>query len=63
MTFVGQAGAVLRAESDDCEVTVGPSTTTLRAELPDQGALHGLIQRISGLRLELVDVHVVLRPE
>ena len=57
---MGQAGTVLRAEFDDCEVSVGPgTTTTLRAELPDQGALHGLLQRIAGLRLELIDVHVV----
>ena len=59
ITFVGQAGTILRAEFDDCEVRVGPGTTTLRAELPDQGALHGLMQRIAGLGLELVDVHVV----
>src|SRR6266568_9460507 len=43
ITFVGQAGRVLRAEFDDCEVSVGPTTTTLRAELLDQGALHGLM--------------------
>jgi hypothetical protein len=59
ITFLGQAGTVLCAEFDDCEVRVGAGTTTLRAELPDQGALHGLLQRIAGLRLELVDVHVV----
>ena len=59
MTFVGQAGTVVQAEFDDCEVIVGAGTTTLRAELPDQGALHGLMQRIAGLGLELVDVHVV----
>ena len=58
ITFVGQAGAVLRAEFDDCEVLVGPGSTTLRAELPDQGALQGLLQRIAGLGLELVDVRV-----
>jgi hypothetical protein len=40
---------------DDCEVSVGPGTTTLRAELPDQSALYGLMQRISGLGLELLD--------
>jgi hypothetical protein len=62
ITFVGQAGTVLRTEFDDCEVSVGRGTTTLRAELPDQGALHGLLQRIAGLRLELVDVHVVPPP-
>ena len=62
ITFVGQAGRVLRAEFDDCEVRVGPGTTTLRAELPDQGALQGLLQRIAGLGLELVDMHVVAPP-
>lgn len=62
ITFVGQAGPVLRAEFDDCEVTVGPGITTLRAELPDQGALHGLMQRITGLGLELVDVRVAALP-
>lgn len=62
ITFVGQAGAALQAEFDDCEVSVGPGTTTLRADLPDQGALQGLMQRISGLGLELVDVRVVAPP-
>ena len=62
ITFMGQAGTVLRAEFDDCEVSVGPGTTTLRAELPDQGALHGLLQRIAGLRLELIDVHMAAPP-
>ena len=62
ITFVGQAGRVLRAEFDDCEVSVGPATTTLRADLADQGALHGLMQRIASLGLELVDVSVVASP-
>jgi hypothetical protein len=59
ITFLGQAGPVLQAEFDDCEVSVGPDTTTLRAELPDQGALHGLMQRIGSLGLELVSVSMV----
>jgi hypothetical protein len=59
ITFVGQAGAVLRAEFDDCAVSVGPSTTTLRLELADQGALHGLLQRIASFSLELIDVSVL----
>ena len=41
----------------ECRPPLSPST--LRADLPDQGALHGLLQRIAGLRLELIDVHVV----
>lgn len=32
-----------------CEVMMGHGTTTLRAELPDRGALTGLIQRINNL--------------
>ncbi len=59
ITFVGEAGAVLRAEFDDCEVRVSPGTTTLRLELADQGALHGLIQRIASFGLDLIDVSVV----
>ncbi len=62
ITFVGQAGAALRAEFDDCEVTVGPGTTTLHTELPDQGALSGLVQRITGLGLELIHVHLIAPP-
>ena len=59
ITFDGQAGPVLRAEFDDCEVTVGPATTTLRVELPDPPALAGLMQRIAALRLEVVHVQLV----
>ncbi len=58
ITFVGRAGPVVRAEFDDCDVSVGPGTTTLRAGLLDQSALYGLLQRISGLGLELIDVRV-----
>ena len=59
ITFVGQAGTTVRAEFDDCEVNVGPGTTTLRAEMLDQGALQGIMQRITGLGLELIEVRVV----
>jgi hypothetical protein len=59
ITFTGQAGAAVRAEFDDCEVTLGPDTTTLRADLPDQAALTGLIQRITGLRLEVIHMRLV----
>ena len=59
ITFAGEAGTILRAEFDDCEVSVGPGTTTLHSEIPDQGALHGLLQRIVSFGLELIDVSVV----
>ena len=57
ITFTGRAGAVLCAAFEDCAVTMGPGTTTLRAQLPDQAALWGLVQRIIGLGLEVVDLH------
>jgi hypothetical protein len=62
ITFSGQAGATLGAEFDDCEVTIGPGTTTLRAEVPDQAALTGLVQRITGLNLEIILVRLVAAP-
>jgi hypothetical protein len=62
ITFLGQAGTTLRAEFDDCLVTVGPGTTTLRAELPDRGALAGLIERINGMGLDVIDVSLVAPP-
>ena len=62
ITFNGQAGCTLRAEFDDCEVTVGSGTTTLRAELPEQAALSGLVLRITGLGLKVIDMHLVAPP-
>ena len=62
ITFSGQAGRTLRAQFDDCAVTTSPETTTLRAELPDPAALSGLIGRIVGLGLEIIDVHLVAQP-
>ena len=59
ITFTGRAGPTVRAEFDDCQVTVGPDTTTLRADLPDQVALCGLVQRIAGLGLDIVNLHLV----
>ena len=54
ITFAGQANAAVCAEFDDCAVSVGPGTTTLHAEVPDQGALWGLVERITGLGLKVI---------
>lgn len=62
ITFTGQAGTTLRSEFDDCEVSIRSGMTTLRAELPDQGALTELVQRITGLGLEVVDLHLITAP-
>ena len=62
ITFTGEAGATVRAAFDDCQVTTGAGITTLHAELPDQAALVGLIQRINGLRLEVIHVQLLAPP-
>jgi hypothetical protein len=59
ITFAGQADAGVCAEFDDCAVIIGPGTTTLHAHVPDQGALCELVQRITGLGLELVYLQLV----
>jgi len=59
ITFLGQAGSTLRAEFEDCEITIGRGTTTLRAELRDRGALSGLMERINSLGLDVIDVSLV----
>lgn len=59
ITLTGQARTILRAEFDDCKISTGLGTTTLRTKLPDQEALCGLVQRIADLGLEVVDMHVV----
>ena len=63
ITFLGQAGRTLRAQFDDCKVTTAPDSTTLRADLPDQAALSGLVLRIIGLGLEVIHVHRVTAPD
>ena len=62
ITFLGQANSALRAEFEDCEITVSHGTTTLRADLPDQGALTGMMERITGLGLDVIDVSLVAPP-
>ena len=59
ITFTGQPDVTLQAEFDDCAITIGPDATTLRALLPDQDALLGLVQRITGLGCEVVHLHLV----
>ena len=62
ITFIGRAGEMLYAAFDDCTVIDGQGMTTLRAQLPDQAALWGLVQRIIGLGLEVVELRLVIPP-
>jgi hypothetical protein len=62
ITITGRAGPTLRAQFDDCEVSTGPDTTTLTADLPDEAALAGLIERITSLRLEIIGMQLLAPP-
>jgi hypothetical protein len=58
ITVRGAAGPWVRAALDDAEVSVVGDTTVLRRAETDQAALHGLLQRIQDLGLEVIDVHL-----
>ncbi len=59
ITFAGRAGTVLCSVFDDCEISIGPYSTTLRAEVPDPAALCGLIERVADYRLQVTNVRLV----
>ena len=53
---------MIRAGFDDCEVSVGHDTTTLRVRLPNQQALRGIVERMVGLGLRLIELRRVAVP-
>jgi hypothetical protein len=62
ITFAGQAVPAVVDAFDDFEVTVDKTSTTLRGDLVDQAALHGVIDRVGALGLELLEVRAVDAP-
>jgi hypothetical protein len=52
-------GAVGRALAGELQPLEASTQTVLRGVLPDQAALHGVLDRIRDLGLELVHVHQV----
>ena len=55
----GHAGGVVRRAFDEFEVSLQGDTTVLSGDLPDQAALHGVLQRIYALGIEIVEVRNV----
>jgi uncharacterized protein (UPF0128 family) len=55
---LGQVGPAAREAFADVDVHVEPPETVLSGVL-DQAALHGLLERIQALGLELVDIRRV----
>jgi hypothetical protein len=59
ITFAGEAVPAIIGAFEDFDVVVGTGSTTLRAELVDQAALHGTLDRVRALGLELLEVKSV----
>jgi hypothetical protein len=53
----GTVPATLLEEFEGVHVVVHRATTVLRGPIVDQAALHGILNRLQGLDLELIDVH------
>ena len=62
ITFAGQAVPAVVNAFEDFDVTVDKTSTTLRGERVDQAALHGAIDRVRALGLELLQVRAVEEP-
>ena len=56
----GEPGPVLRAAFPEFELLPDHGMTLLHGEFVDQAALHGVIERINSLGLELVSLHLVV---
>jgi hypothetical protein len=60
LRFSGEADRTIRAAFPEFDVTVGQGTTVLRGRLPDQAALHGALDRIQDLGLELLQMRALI---
>jgi hypothetical protein len=58
ITVRGVAGPSVRRAFADVDVTDAGDTTLFRSQNADQPAMHGLLQRMENLGLEVVDVHL-----
>jgi hypothetical protein len=59
ITFAGGAVPAIVGAFEEFDVIVGTATTTLRARLRDQAALHSTFDRLMSLGLELLEVRAV----
>ena len=59
ITVTGEMDQPLRDEFEDVDITVDHSVTRLRVVSVDPSVVHGVLNRIDALGLELLDVHQV----
>ena len=55
----GRVGNSALASFEDMEAAIRPAETVLRGEVADQAQLHGLLERIQLLGLELIEIRRV----
>ena len=55
----GEPGPVLRAAFPEFELRPEHGMTLLHGEFVDQAALHGVIERINSLGVELIALHLI----
>jgi len=58
----GRVGDPVLETFGNLDASVRPAETILRGELKDQAALHGLLDRIQSLGLELIEIRQVEDP-
>jgi hypothetical protein len=61
LTFAGTASDTLTHVFDGYSLSSDGGVTVLRAALANQAALHGLLSRIQGLGLELLEIRRIPR--
>ncbi len=59
ITFEGEAVPAIVEAFEEFDVVVGAGHTTLRGQQFDQAALHGALDRVRALGLDLLEVRVV----
>ena len=59
LRFKGAASETLAAGFEGFELTTCGDTSTIRAVVPDQAALQGIIGQVHGFGLELLEVRMV----
>ena len=62
LRFKGAASATLAAAFNGCEVATSDGVTTLRALIPDQAALQGMLGQVHAFGLDLLEVRIVSAP-
>lgn len=53
------SGRSLVSSFEDMEVTIEPTETILRGDIVDQAQLHGILERVQLLGVELIEVRQV----